>query len=49
MRDCIVVYYDNKFKQVKNVTYFNCTKKQAIEKFNDTIPLDCALINVIII
>lgn len=48
MNSYIVVYYDNKFKQMKNIIC-NCifTKKEVVDEFNKIVPKDCSLVNII--
>lgn len=48
MNSYIVVYYDNKFKQMKNIIYNNSfAKKEVVDKFNKEVPKDCSLVNII--
>ena len=48
MKGYIVVYYDNKFNRMKNIIYDGViTKTEVIHKFNNEIPKDCALVNII--
>ena len=48
MNSYIVAYYDNKFKEMKNIIYNgNFTKREIVDKFDKEVPKDCSLVNII--